>query len=199
MLTHNLVRNTVAKGEHSHPYRTLTRVYRVPNMHSDRHAKEPRSMAWQSVYIFICSDSTSSHCPHLREAHPCASRTQAFLAHPPTVLLPSRAPHTSASPIYGVPQTGVNLPGDPSYSFTGMPPMTSRQAIPFLTPFVAKGEHSHPTRTRTRSTGCQTCTLTATPKSQARWHGSQNTFICIDGTLSQTHKHGYLWTLTFQK
>src|SRR4029434_6013118 len=37
---------------------------------------------------------TSSHCPHLREAHPCASRTQAFLVHPPTVLFPSRAPHT---------------------------------------------------------------------------------------------------------
>src|SRR4029434_3590770 len=37
---------------------------------------------------------TSSDCPHLREAHHCILRTQAFLAHPPTILLPSRAPHT---------------------------------------------------------------------------------------------------------
>src|SRR4029434_8555834 len=37
---------------------------------------------------------TRSHCPHFREAHPCASCTKAFLAHPPTVLLPSRAPQT---------------------------------------------------------------------------------------------------------
>ena len=96
---------------------------------------------------------TSSHCPHLRGAHPCASRTQAFLAHPPTVLLPSRVPpcpecpppthtHTSASPIYGAPHTGVNLPGGPSYSVTATPPMTSREAIPPLTSFVANREHS---------------------------------------------------------
>src|SRR4029434_9756211 len=29
----------------------LYRVYRVPNMHSDRNAKEPGSMAWQSEHI----------------------------------------------------------------------------------------------------------------------------------------------------
>ena len=37
---------------------------------------------------------TSSHCPHLREAHPCASRTQTSLTHTPIMLLPSRAPQT---------------------------------------------------------------------------------------------------------
>src|SRR4029434_8657480 len=37
---------------------------------------------------------TSSQCPHLREAHPCASRTQTSLTHTPIMLLPSRAPHT---------------------------------------------------------------------------------------------------------
>src|SRR4029434_644102 len=29
------------------------------------------------------------------------------------------------------------------------------------------------------STGCQTCTLTATPKSQAHWYGSQSTYSCV--------------------
>ena len=86
----------IAKGERGHPTRTRTRVYRVPNMHSDRNAKEPGSMAWQSEHILICSDGTSSHCPHLREAHPCASRTQAFLTRPPTVLLPSQGALTPA-------------------------------------------------------------------------------------------------------
>ena len=37
-------------------HRTQTGVYRVPNMHSDRNAKEPGSMAWQSEHILICSD-----------------------------------------------------------------------------------------------------------------------------------------------
>ena len=46
----------VAKGEHSHPTRTQTQVYRVPNMHSDHNAKEPGSMAWQSEHILMCSD-----------------------------------------------------------------------------------------------------------------------------------------------
>src|SRR4029434_944366 len=61
-----------------------------------------------------------------------------------------RSPHTSASHIYGVPHTGVHLPGGPSHSFTGPPPMTAQRSIPLLTPFVAKGERGHPTRTRTR-------------------------------------------------
>ena len=47
----------------------------------------------QSTYSSVVT-ITSSHCRHLREAHPCASRTQVFLAHPPTVLFPFRAPHT---------------------------------------------------------------------------------------------------------
>ena len=46
----------VAKGERGHPTRTRTRVYSVPNMHSDRNAKEPGSMAWhgsQSTYSSV--------------------------------------------------------------------------------------------------------------------------------------------------
>ena len=31
-------------------------VYRVPNMHSDCHAKEPGLMAWQSEHILMCRD-----------------------------------------------------------------------------------------------------------------------------------------------
>src|SRR4029434_3010623 len=89
-LSHTHTHSHTAKGESSHP----TWVYRVTNLHSDRNAKEPGSMVWQSEHILMCSDGTLSHCPHLREAHPCASRTQSFLVHPPTVLFPSRAPHT---------------------------------------------------------------------------------------------------------
>src|SRR4029434_9188361 len=43
-------------GEHGHPTRTPTRVYRVPNMRSDRHTKEPGSMAWRPEHIFTCRD-----------------------------------------------------------------------------------------------------------------------------------------------
>ena len=131
-----------------HPTRTRTRVYRGPNMHSDRNAKEPGSMAWQSEHILICSDdhivtlpSPSGSAP-LRFTHTGIPRAYTNCTFPI-----QSAPHTSASPIYGVPHTGVNLPGCPSHSFTGMPPMTSQQAIPLQTPFVAKGECSHPTRT----------------------------------------------------
>src|SRR4029434_1199165 len=46
----------VAKGERGHPTRTRTRVYRVLNMRSDRHTKEPGSLAWQPESIFIRSD-----------------------------------------------------------------------------------------------------------------------------------------------
>ena len=46
----------VAKGEQGHPTRTRTQIYRVPNMLSDRHTKEPGSMAWQPESIFIRSD-----------------------------------------------------------------------------------------------------------------------------------------------
>src|SRR4029434_1740484 len=34
-------------------------------------------------------------------------------------------------------------------------------------------------RTEPGSTGCQTCTLTATPKSQAQWHGSQSPYSSV--------------------
>src|SRR4029434_8360552 len=51
-----LVLCSVAKEEHSHPTWTLTRVYRVPYMHSDRHTKEPGSMAWQPESIFNLRD-----------------------------------------------------------------------------------------------------------------------------------------------
>src|SRR4029434_3189385 len=63
------------------------------HMHSDRNTKEPGSLVWQSTYSSVVT-ITSSHCPHLQEAHPFASRTQVFLVHPLTVSLPSRAPHT---------------------------------------------------------------------------------------------------------
>src|SRR4029434_6080401 len=52
----------------------------TPNSHAQWHG----SQNTHSSVVTI----TSSHM------HLCASRTQAFLAHPPTVLLPSRAPHT---------------------------------------------------------------------------------------------------------
>ena len=133
----------VAKGERGHPTRTRTRVYRVPNMHSDRNAKEPGSMAWQSEHILICSDdhivtlpSPSGSAP-LRFTHTGIPRASTNCTSPI-----QSAPHTSASPIYGVPHTGVNLPGGPSYSVTATPPMTSREAIPPLTSFVANREHS---------------------------------------------------------
>src|SRR4029434_3631028 len=74
-------------GEHGHPTRTWTGVYRLPNMHSDCNAKEPGSLVWQSEHILMCSDGISSHCPHLREAHRGIPRAS-------TVLLPSRMPHT---------------------------------------------------------------------------------------------------------
>ena len=110
----------VAKGEQGHPTRTRTQVYRVPNMLSDRHTKEPGSPApWhgsQRAYSTV-GTITSSHCPHLREAHPCASRTQTSLTHTPIMLLPSRAPHTHKcfTQPWG-PSHGVNIPGGPSHS-----------------------------------------------------------------------------------
>src|SRR4029434_4447683 len=103
-------------------------------------------MAWQSTYSSVVT-ITSSHCPHLREAHLRASHTGIPCASTNCTSPIHSATHTSASPIYAVPHTGVNLPGGPSHSFMGTPPMTSRQAIPLLTPFVAKGERGHPTRT----------------------------------------------------
>ena len=59
-------------------------------------------------------------------------------------------PHTSASSNHWILHTGSTFLGVPHTMFTGAPPMTSQQGIPLLTPFVAKGERGHPTRTRTR-------------------------------------------------
>src|SRR4029434_4426832 len=73
---------------------------------------------------------------------------------------PEHPTHTSASPndgvvhtgstFLGVPHTGSTFLGVPHTMFTGALPMTSQQAISLLTPFVAKGEQGHPTRTRTQ-------------------------------------------------
>src|SRR4029434_11157770 len=59
-----------------------------------------------------------------------------------------------------------------------------------------------------RSIGCQTCTLTATSKSPAEWHGSQSTHSCVvmahlytaltfgKRTLAHTHTHPHSITHT---
>src|SRR4029434_3630949 len=52
------------------------------------------------------------------------------------------------------------------------------------------------------STGYQTCTLTATPKIQAQWHGSQSTHssvvtaLCHTHTHTHTHAHSQVYTHT---
>ena len=63
-------------------HRTWTWVYRVPNLHSDRNAKEPCSMV-------SCVVRAHRHTPFPI----CDSCTQVFLTHPPTVLLPSHRCH----------------------------------------------------------------------------------------------------------
>src|SRR4029434_7745581 len=99
------------------------------HMHSDRNTKEPGSLVWQSTYSSVVT-ITSSHCPHLQEAHPFASRTQTSLTQTPIMLLPSRAPHTQVlHPTMGSftrcftqpwgPSHGVNIPGGPSHNFHG--------------------------------------------------------------------------------
>src|SRR4029434_4368290 len=110
----------VAKVERGHPTRIRYRVYRVPNMHSDHKAKELISMAWQSEHILICSDdhivilpSPSGSAP-LRFTHTGIPRASTNRTSPI-----QSAPHTIASPIYGVPHTGVNLPGGPSHNVHG--------------------------------------------------------------------------------
>src|SRR4029434_26414 len=73
---------------------------------------KPKSPArWhgsQSTYSSV-GTITSSHCPHLREAQPCASRTQASHAHAHASPIQS-TPHTSASPNPGVLHTGSTFP-----------------------------------------------------------------------------------------
>ena len=50
---------------HRHPSHILQliRVYRVPNLHSDRNAEEPGAMACQPEHILMRSAGTPSHCP----------------------------------------------------------------------------------------------------------------------------------------
>ena len=89
--------------------------------------------------------------------------------------------HKSASPNHGVLHTGSTFLGVPHTMFTGAPPMTSQQSIPLLTPFVAKGERDHPTRTRTRVyrvPNMDSDRHTKEPGSMA-WQ-PEHTFICRD-------------------
>src|SRR4029434_3642835 len=103
----------VAKGERGHPTRTRTRVYRVPNMRSNRHTKEPGSMAWQPESIFIRSDDHIVTLPS-----PSGSATMRF-----THTGISHAYTNHASPIQCTPPTsashGVNIPGGPSHNVHG--------------------------------------------------------------------------------
>ena len=71
--------HTVAKGGRGHPTRTRTRVYRVPNMRSDHHTKEPGSMAWQPESIFICSDDHIVSHTHTEEHRTTQCGTQWFI------------------------------------------------------------------------------------------------------------------------
>src|SRR4029434_4348873 len=109
-------------------------------MHSDCHTNEPGSIVWQSEHTLICSDGTLSHCPPLREVHPCASRTQtssrihqSCFSHPehPTrkcFTQPWGSSH-GASPNHGVLHTGSTFLGAPHTMFTGGPPMHATQDI----------------------------------------------------------------------
>ena len=148
--------DSVAKGERGHPTRTRTRVYRVPNMRSDRHTKEPGSLAWQPESIFNRRDdhivtlpSPSGSAP-MRFTYTDIPHTYTDHASPIQSTPHTHKCFTSASPNHGVLHTGSTFLGVPHTMFTGAPPMTSQQGIPLLTPFVAKGERGHPTRTRTQ-------------------------------------------------
>src|SRR4029434_2394179 len=93
--------HTVAKGERGHPTRTRTRVYRVPNMRSERHTKEPGSMAWQPESIFNRSDDHIVTLPSPSGSRPMrftyTDIPHAYTNHAPPI---QSTPHTSASPIY---------------------------------------------------------------------------------------------------
>src|SRR4029434_5762629 len=100
----------VVRGEHGHPTQNRTRVYRVPNMHSDRNAKEPGSMAWQSEHILICSDDHTAltfgkgtlvllaHRHSLRIHQPYFSHPE----HPTQVLHPSMGSLKQGSTYLGI-------------------------------------------------------------------------------------------------
>src|SRR4029434_742101 len=92
----------VAKGERGDPTWTRTRVYRVPNMHTDRNAKESGSMAWQSEHKLICSDdhivtlpSPSGRAP-LRFTHSHSS-----CIHQPYFSHPERPTHKCFTHLWG--------------------------------------------------------------------------------------------------
>src|SRR4029434_9371188 len=86
-----------------------------------------------------------THALHVHR-HPSHIHQSCF-SHPEH---PTHTCFTSASPNQGVLHTGSSILGVPHTMFTGAPPMTSQQGIPLLTPFVAKGEQGHPTRTQTQ-------------------------------------------------
>ena len=65
----------VAKGERGHPTRTRTRVYRVPNMHPDRNAKESGSMAWQSEHKLVQVGRPLCEGPHRWVKHFCVGHS----------------------------------------------------------------------------------------------------------------------------
>src|SRR4029434_10568698 len=84
----------------------------VPNMHSDRNAKEPGSLVWQSEHKLICSDDHTVTLPSLSGSAPLRFMHKGIPRASTTCTSPIQsAPDTSASPIYGVCHTGVNLPG----------------------------------------------------------------------------------------
>src|SRR4029434_4068307 len=120
-------------------------------MHSDRNAKAPGSMAWQSEHLLICSDDHIVRLPSPSGSAPLRfSQTDIPRASTNCTSPNQSAPHTSASPNHGVLHTGSTFLGVTHTMFTGAPPTTSQQGIPLLTTFVVKGERGHPTRTLTR-------------------------------------------------
>src|SRR4029434_8295452 len=90
---------------------------------------------------------TSSHCPHLREAPPTLhAHKHSLRIHQPYFSHPERHTHKCFTHLWGPLHRGQPTWGFFTRFYGHTSPMTSRQAIPLLTPFVAKGESSHPTR-----------------------------------------------------
>ena len=130
-------------------------------MRSDRHTKEPGSKAWQPEHIFTCRDdhivtppspsgSALMRFTHTDIPHAYTNHASPIQSTPHKRFTQPRGPSHGASPNHGVLYTGSTFLGVPHTVFMGAPPMTSQRVIPLLTPFVAKGERGHPTRTRTR-------------------------------------------------
>ena len=124
-------------------------------MLSDRHTKEPESIFNRRDDHIVTLPSPLGSAPMRLHVHRHPSRIhQSCFSHPehPTrkCFTQPWGPSHGASPNHGVLHTGSTFLGVPHTMFTGAPPMTSQQGIPLLTPFVAKGERGHPTRTRTQ-------------------------------------------------